>query len=750
MPFSTTIDKLVICEPGRSRSTAYVGVSHPTPAEEQMLGKLVLLCELESNDAVNLDIIHELERELTESYYGSDELNPEIAFEQALAKVNQKVADLVADYAKNWHETLHIAALVLHGEYIHLADYGRLHAFLIHQDKITDILSSTPRLHDTPSALKIFTNVVSGKIQAGDYLLLSTTSLLDYFSQEKLRRMIIEHPPRETVGRIETILAENINQSAFAVVLLHQNVEKRVIPVNPMTPTMPLRRGEYSAPQTSMDRLIERQATTQEFLSPSLWNNAKKSLGGKLEGWAVLLKTKVLRQSSRRVRLQTDVKDYGHQWKPSGDQVTGSLLRSVGRAVQTMFHWIRSLMLSVIRLVRKTKDAPRPLATAPLHIASLPSRLIHFVKRLPRTSQILLALALVIVFIFSQSIVTQGVQKATENSQEHYATVVSDIRRLLVEAESSLSYGNYPAAVEAVQQSSDLLSTLSSGDDDQEQERSELQRTINALRERTSRLTRIDTPTVRADLSALSGSSDIAGMTGIGQELFAFTASENQLFKIPASGEPELYAQAAAAPGFQYATLSTGNTILFLNTSNGLNEFTVNAKALRDISFSLASTSANIIDIRHYQGRLYLLDIGDGQILRAVRSGNAYGTASSWLQSSAGFQGARSFAIDGSIYVLFADGEVKKYTRGVEDSFTLEAVEPALTSGTRLWTDEESDNVYILDASSRRLLIFTKEGTLVNQYTSDAFDALRDFTIDDAEQNAYLLNGTRIYTVPLQ
>ena len=55
--------------------------------------------------------------------------------------------------------------------------------------------------------------------------------------------------------------------------------------------------------------------------------------------------------------------------------------------------------------------------------------------------------------------------------------------------------------------------------------------------------------------------------------------------------------------------------------------------------------------------------------------------------------------------------------------------------------------LYVLDPGSKRIVILTKEGVMVNQYTSEKFTDLRDIAIDETNQKAYLLSGKKIYGI---
>ena len=270
------------------------------------------------------------------------------------------------------------------------------------------------------------------------------------------------------------------------------------------------------------------------------------------------------------------------------------------------------------------------------------------------------------------------------------------------------------------------------------------------LREQANHVTRIDRPAVLTDLNTLSSNGPIGGVELIGSTLYAFSPKDNSTYQVDtSSGEASLFATAVVENAFQYVIESTPNTLLFLNTANALNEYTVSAKALRDLPLTIPGTEINIVDIGYYEGRLYLLDIANNQVWRAVRGASQYSAAQKWIQDGTDVRLAHSLAVDGDIYVLQENGSVSKFTRGTRQDFSIESVEPALGGGTKIWTDPDSSSLYILDAEGKRLLLFSKEGALRNQYVSEAFATATDIAINETAKKAYILAGTTIYTVDL-
>ena len=61
-----------------------------------------------------------------------------------------------------------------------------------------------------------------------------------------------------------------------------------------------------------------------------------------------------------------------------------------------------------------------------------------------------------------------------------------------------------------------------------------------------------------------------------------------------------------------------------------------------------------------------------------------------------------------------------------------------------------NDYIFVFDKTQKRLIIFLKkDGSFINQYSSDKFTDIRDFAIDDKNKKAYFLNDNTIYSIDL-
>ncbi len=55
---------------------------------------------------------------------------------------------------------------------------------------------------------QIFSQIIEGKISTDDYFFISTGKVEDYFSQDRLQKIISTRPPRQSAEHLERVLKE--------------------------------------------------------------------------------------------------------------------------------------------------------------------------------------------------------------------------------------------------------------------------------------------------------------------------------------------------------------------------------------------------------------------------------------------------------------------------------------------------------------------------------------------------------------
>ncbi len=192
-------------------------------------------------------------------------------------------------------------------------------------------------------------------------------------------------------------------------------------------------------------------------------------------------------------------------------------------------------------------------------------------------------------------------------------------------------------------------------------------------------------------------------------------------------------------------------TILFLTATGKILELKnerINMLTTVDGNFKKGTV------LKAYGNKIYILDSADNQIWRYVRHRDNFGPAQAYA-TGVNLSKAVDFAIDGNIYVLNSDGSIIKLYQGNPESLPIKRhpTKP-MTNPTKIYTNADMNQVYILEPSQNRILVYEKDSrsgglNYENQYIVDELTNLQDIYVDKNTNMLYLLTKTGIYRTSL-
>ena len=154
-------------------------------------------------------------------------------------------------------------------------------------------------------------------------------------------------------------------------------------------------------------------------------------------------------------------------------------------------------------------------------------------------------------------------------------------------------------------------------------------------------------------------------------------------------------------------------------------------------------------------GNLYVLDPQGNRLWRYLPTTDGYNAApESYFppEQLIDLSTAVDMAIDGSIYVLFKDGRINKFTSGQQVEFSLSGLDIPLNNPVSIFTapDEEVQHVYVADAGNQRIVQFNKDGSFVRQFKprpeeAVTFANLQDLFVDELSGRLSVLDSNNLY-----
>jgi hypothetical protein len=164
----------------------------PENIYEKRLGSLYMVGVLKNALPKNYNFLEKIARFIKEKFYKKTLSKPEKALREALKETNEFLGKIAKEGDVSWLGNLSFAILNLKNFELNFTKVGEIKFYLIRGKKVIDI-DRRLRLQDIePYPLKIFGNVVTGKLIENDLVLVLTKEVFDFFQNENLIQKIKE------------------------------------------------------------------------------------------------------------------------------------------------------------------------------------------------------------------------------------------------------------------------------------------------------------------------------------------------------------------------------------------------------------------------------------------------------------------------------------------------------------------------------------------------------------------------------
>jgi hypothetical protein len=164
----------------------------PENIYEKRLGSLYMVGVLKNALPKNYNFLEKIARFVKEKFYKKTLSKPEKSLRETLKEVNNFLAQIAKEGDVSWLGNLSFAILNLKNFELNFTKVGEIKFYLIRGKKVIDI-DRRLRLQDIePYPLKIFGNVVTGKLIENDLVLVLTKEVFDFFQNENLIQKIRE------------------------------------------------------------------------------------------------------------------------------------------------------------------------------------------------------------------------------------------------------------------------------------------------------------------------------------------------------------------------------------------------------------------------------------------------------------------------------------------------------------------------------------------------------------------------------
>jgi hypothetical protein len=205
---------------------------------------------------------------------------------------------------------------------------------------------------------------------------------------------------------------------------------------------------------------------------------------------------------------------------------------------------------------------------------------------------------------------------------------------------------------------------------------------------------------------------------------------------------------------------STSN-LLVIDSNRNLIEVD-SATGLRPLAVANREQWANPSIIASYNGNFYVLDSGQGRILRYRPTADGYSSPpENYFEGDAtlDLSSVIDMAIDGNIWLLYRDGTVQTFLDGRQVPFVLQPPpDSPISSPEALYVGSEagdSQSLFMVDSGGARILEYDKEGAYLRQYRPvdradlEKLRKMKDLQVDEIGNTFYILADDALYSTDI-
>jgi hypothetical protein len=741
-------------------------ISSPDSQKEALVGKLFILAEIQSSGSEAIKILEFLINNIEYNYYQSekvilkekiDSITLESIFESALTKTNKDLEEFLAnEKIKISPYAFNTTICVLYKNEIYFSGTGKNKSLLIYKektspkqkngeqtemDKIEYKISDVGEYQETEALNigKLFSNVVSGKIPAGGYFLVINEALSEYLSNKQLIKIITKLSPASAAEQIRNLLEQINSYVSFLGIII-----KNTVTSNLSGEELKTKLEEEIKIDDYTPEIVKTEEKTEEIMTPAGIVNLKK--------WTKNISEKI-KPSRPKISAPRETNTSRGMFLSNGNilfKKRGGLLswEKVGNFFKKLGKLIAAAFVFIIGLFhRQPDDEVQGESLTPVSATDAPKEKKSLVIS-GKKIKVILIITVICVAIFFINLTITDKRNKNEAKLKTFNALVSSISKNQDKIDADFVYNNKTEAKQLYELNEDLLAQLPSEEVAKRESAQSLFTKQKEQLEKIRNINKISGLTKIADFSNLTAAANPQNIFFNNSTVYAGDYTNNAIFKVDIKQNivTAVYNLNVATSGpIIYPSAGQDNNLYYLSGKNIFQIDKADQPSL--LSISLPSTSDNVGGAQAYSDKLYVIDKSLGQIYRFTKNANAFVNPSKWLNQQTNLASSSNIFINGSLYVLYSNGQVDEYLKGKKQDLAVETVDPAISSASRLIVN--SDYFFILEPSTQRLLLWNNKGAYLAQYVFTDLTNLKDFAVNDKDKLIYLLDGHSVYQMAI-
>ena len=168
------------------------------------------------------------------------------------------------------------------------------------------------------------------------------------------------------------------------------------------------------------------------------------------------------------------------------------------------------------------------------------------------------------------------------------------------------------------------------------------------------------------------------------------------------------------------------------------------------LPLNLPYEEISVTELDSFLNYFYVFDRDKGEIIKYKISQDKISSPALWFKERGAGKEAISIAIDGSIYLAFPNGTIKKFSVGtLKEEITPSETYPTVKDITKIFTSKDNKYLYLIEPVEKRVIVLDKKGKIVSEYQSSQFEELKDIWVTPGDKSIYFLSGRKVFEINL-
>jgi hypothetical protein len=650
-------------------------------------------------------------------------------FDRLLSALNEGVSRVAETGERQWIGHLNAVIGMISDKEIIISYSGNVVGYIFRKNKISAITNK--EIETSANPIKTFTDVTSGKLAEDDQFVFANTSLFHHVPLDRLRDLLKEPSAAEALHSLNRLLRKRKVVDVNAII-----IESR----DPLF-------SDLNTEDIDQICLDEPEETTIQIVQKTI-----KPIYEKCAKVVIPIFKKCWKATKKGLAL------FAKNWE---EKYSKDISKGLGKFGEVVGESAHKTKLMIEPELEKLKEHPRhqkvkinstyyskskqgALLSSIINIFTIAYQNIVLLFKKENRKFLYIILILIVLCVVYNKIKENSTNQKEILSKTQVDTSYDRAEKLYNEASSDLKLGKTDTDSKFSEAQSLATTALTSVND--REKATALLKKINDVIDESIKAKRFYV----SDPATLDASVKKIAITGT--MIYGF-GDEGKLYMVDMRDkEAKLVTVLNKEYGVpQDLYYSTFENKFFLQTNlNQLFKFDPSSKAFENLSIvDEGQKWENGKTLSTYSSNVYILDTDQGEVWKHVIRDGGYAKGTAYVDTKkVNLKNAVDFAVDGNIYTLMNDGSVLKFVKGsLEQDFTIRDIPTPnnkITEPSKLYTDEDTANIFVLDKGNNRILKFDKSGDYLNQYFFDGV-TIEDFAVNPKLQKIWALSGGKIY-----